>query len=152
MLQVYRITRSRYKDDLTGEGARLMGGRWNHVLTPCVYTASTRSLALLEFAANTQSGNVPDDLLMMTIDVWVEEIMELWDESLPTDWRVHPAPNSTKDIGTSVLNETDVKVLAVPSVIVPQEYNYILNPANLLRGEAEISDVEPVDFDFRIKL
>lgn len=151
MLEVYRVTRSRYGKDLSGEGARLMGGRWNHVLTPCVYASVSRALALLEYSANTHYGDIPADLVMMTIQVDVAEIMEIWEEKLPKDWRDYPAPNSTKDIGSLIFNETDVKVLAVPSVIVPQEYNYLLNPARLLPGDAIIRQITPIAFDGRIK-
>lgn len=151
MLEVYRITRTRYSQDLSGEGARLMGGRWNHVLTPCVYTSVSRALALLEYSANTQYGHIPNDLVIMTIQVDVSEILELWDEKLPKDWLDYPAPNSTKDLGSLIFNETDVKVLAVPSVIVPQEYNYLLNPARLVPGEARLVHTKAIDFDFRIK-
>ncbi len=151
MLEVYRITRSRYGQDLSGEGARLMGGRWNHVLTPCVYTSFSRALALLEYSANTQYGEIPNDLVIMTIQLDVAEILELWDEKLPKDWLDYPASNSTKDLGSLIFNETDVKVLAVPSVIVPQEYNYLLNPARLVPGEARLIHTKAIDFDFRIK-
>lgn len=128
-----------------------MGGRWNHPLTPCVYTSESRALAILEYSVNSQSGNMPHDLVMMTIEVDTEEIMELITEKLPQDWRAYPHPNSTKDIGNSILNETDVQVFAVPSVVVPREYNYVLNPANMLHGEAVVVDVEPIILDGRIK-
>ena len=58
---------------------------------------------------------------------------------------------TTKDIGSLIFNETDVKVLAVPSLIVPQEYNYLLNPARLLPGDAIIRQITPIAFDGRIK-
>jgi RES domain-containing protein len=93
---------------------------------------------------------MPDDLVMI-IEEYVEEIMELMTEKLPADWRAYPHPNSTKDIGNSILNETDVQVFAVPSAVVPREYNYVLNPANMLQGEAVVVDAEPITLDGRIK-
>ena len=52
------------------------------------------------------------------------------EQSLPEDWQVSPAPLSTADIGDQWLDQTGSALLAVPSVIVPQEVNYLLNPAH----------------------
>ena len=55
---VYRLSRTRWADDLTGEGSRLHGGRWNHPGTPCIYTSESRALAILEYTVNV---NVDDE-------------------------------------------------------------------------------------------
>ena len=56
---VYRIGRTKRAGDLTGEGSRLNGGRWNHKLTPCIYTSESRALALLEYTVNVNIDEIP---------------------------------------------------------------------------------------------
>ena len=73
---VYRIGSTKYANDLTGEGARLNGGRWNHKLTPCVYTSESRSLAILEYTVNVNVYDIPRALSMASIEIPETSILE----------------------------------------------------------------------------
>lgn len=148
---VYRVAKRQYAHDLSGEGARLHGGRWNHPLTPCLYCSESRALALLEFAANVASLFTPPTLVMLSIEVPEQELMMLKREVLPANWNAIPAGEATKNMGTLILNESAIGVVGVPSCIVPDEWNYLLNPRVLAKGSSRILEEKDIDFDFRIK-
>ena len=148
---VFRVTREKYARDLTGEGARKNGGRWNHMLTPCLYTSESRALAILEFSVNTALSMIPPDLVMLTIEVPEDNFMQIRRDKLPPNWYVNPFPDATQNIGTLILNETDVSVLAVPSSVVHEEWNYILNPRTMPAGWPKLVEIAPLFYDTRIK-
>src|SRR6516164_9317441 len=100
---VYRIGRTRYANDLTGEGARLNGGRWNHKLTPCVYTSESRALALLEYTVNVNIDDIPRALSFTVIEIPGDSILQLPIADLPGNWAAAPSPASAKDFGTALL-------------------------------------------------
>lgn len=150
-MRLYRLCQSAFAQDLSGEGARLFGGRWNHRLTPCLYTSGSRSLALLEYSVNIISTFMPNDLCMVSIVVPNFKILQLSISELPQDWSNSPAPNSTKDMGTSILHLKKHCVIAVPSAILSTEYNYLLNPLHRDYQKIKIESIEIFSFDKRIK-
>ena len=85
----YRVGRTRYARDLDGEGARLHGRRWNHPLTPCIYTSESRALALLEYTANVNIDDIPRLIYSG------RPIMEL-SKSLPLSWTMSSITCSTR--------------------------------------------------------
>jgi RES domain-containing protein len=98
---VYRVGKTKYANDLSGEGARLYGGRWNHKLTPCIYTSQSRALALLEYSANVNIEDLGFSLSITTIEIPNKSIKKIQLSALPKDWNKLPAPSSTKEIGWS---------------------------------------------------
>src|SRR5665647_899224 len=102
-MKVYRIGRTRYADDIKGEGARLFGGRWNHKSIPCMYTSESRALALLEYTVNVNIEEIPRGLSVTTFEIPDKEIKIISVDSLPGDWKESPAPPSSKDFGTRLL-------------------------------------------------
>ncbi|RZJ73126.1 MAG: RES domain-containing protein [Flavobacterium sp.] len=148
---VYRISKARHSRDLSGEGARLNGGRWNHILTPCVYTSSSRALAVLEFTVNVNIDDIPGNLRITVIEIPDDSWTEPKLAKLPADWMQAPSPSSTKDFGTKLLKMADAAVLKFPSAVIPQEFNYILNPRHPETRDFKILDVEELVFDSRIK-
>jgi RES domain-containing protein len=135
---VYRIGKTKYSNDLTGEGARINGGRWNHILTPCVYTSENRALALLEYTVT--AIEIPDD--------GIEEVKQ---SDLPGDWKLVPAPASTKDFGTNLLKAAARPILKIPSTIILKECNFLLNPLHIDSRNFKIASVEDFVYDVRIK-
>jgi len=149
---VYRIGRTRFSKDLSGEGARLNGGRWNHILTPCVYTSESRALAVLEYTVNVNIDDIPRSLSITTIEIPDAGIRKLTVGDLPVGWRESPAPSSTKDFGTILLNLMEALLIKIPSTVIPQEFNYILNPRHAAAKTFTIVSVEDFVYDVRIKL
>jgi RES domain-containing protein len=148
---VFRISRTKYSHDLTGEGARLHGGRWNHLLVPCIYTSESRALALLELTVNVNIDDIPRALSITTIEIPDDIIKELTLPELPGDWGHSPSPTSAKDMGSNLLKTMEAAVLKIPSAILSQEFNYILNPLHPESGKFKIIAVEDLVYDVRIK-
>jgi RES domain-containing protein len=145
---LYRITKCMYTD-LSGLGAKLYGGRWNSEGRPMVYLTSSRSLGMLEALAHFSPTNLPTDYCMMTIDV-PENFTELVIKSLPKNWHEYPEQNSTKQIGNGFLQDKKYLLLRVPSAIVPDEYNYLLNPLHPEAASVKIISSQPFHFDPRL--
>ncbi len=154
MITVWRITKTTDQGRaFSGEGARLYGGRWNSKGTAVVYTAATRSLAVLEVLVHvrnaTQAGlSIPYSLIPASMDEHLIE--ELPSSSLPSDWRTEPPVDSTRFIGDAWVASSRTPVLSVPSVIVPEERNFILNPAHPLFAEIHFGSPGPCPFDARL--
>lgn len=147
---VYRIGRIKWASILDGQGARLHGGRWNHIGTPCIYTSASRALAVLEYTVNVNIDDIPRRLGITTIEI-PDNIQEYTIPLLPGDWRNARAPASTKDFGTNALKAASHPVLRFPSAVIPQEYNYLLNPLHPLSKDFKVIDVEDFVYDVRIK-
>lgn len=150
-MKVYKIGRSKFIRDIKGEGARLHGGRWNNKLTACIYTSETRALALLEYTVNVRMDDIPRALSIVTFEVPDTDILELNIPELPGDWRESPAPPSTKNFGTNHLKKATHLAIKVPSVVIPEEYNLILNPMHINSHYFKIVDVQDFVYDVRIK-
>ncbi|HEX5151378.1 MAG TPA: RES family NAD+ phosphorylase [Parafilimonas sp.] len=149
---VYRISKTKYATDRSGEGAKLYGGRWNNKLIPCIYTSESRALALLEYTVNINIDNIPRALSIITLDIPETGIYELNQSQLPGDWKDVPAPSSTKDLGSNLLNEAKHAVIKIPSAIIANEFNYILNPRHPNSKNFKITDIKDFVYDIRIKL
>ena len=148
-MKIYRLTKTHYDDDLKGTGAKLYGGRWNHIDIPCIYTAESRALSILEYAVNINIDFIPRALSMCVFEIEEDQIYSVKEEDLPGNWKQTPAPKSTKDFGTKLLEEGH-PIIKIPSIIIPNEFNYILNP---FVGNTAFKFVEARDyiFDLRIK-
>jgi RES domain-containing protein len=148
---VYRIGGTKYISDLAGEGAKLFGGRWNHKGTPCVYTAESRALAILEYTVNVNVYDIPRALSIAMIEISEKNIEEVEISELPGDLRLSPAPSSTKDFGTNFLKSLRAPVICIPSAVVIEEFNYILNPLHSLSTGFKLLDTIDFVYDLRIK-
>ena len=135
----------------SGDGARIFGGRWNPPGVAIVYTASTLSLAALELFVNVDpddfaSGlvaipaDVPDDVSIGTIDA----------RSLPRNWRRYPAPESLQAIGAEWFHKSESTLLSVPSAVIPEERNYLINPAH--PGFEKLTMGKPQRFTFDARM
>ncbi|MBL7760701.1 MAG: RES family NAD+ phosphorylase [Sediminibacterium sp.] len=148
---VYRVSKKQFAADLTGEGARLFGGRWNHIHTGCLYTSASRALALLEFSVNVNRMLAPKSLSLVAIEIPEKNILKLQITDLPENWQDVPVPGSTRDYGTGLLRKAQHSVIAIPSVVVPEEYNYLLNPLHKDHGKIRIMAISELGYDGRIK-
>ena len=148
---VYRIGKTKHAGDLSGEGAKINGGRWNHKNIACVYTSESRALSLLEYTVNVNIENIPRALSVTTIEIPEEEIVLINEKDLPGNWRSVPVPSSTQDFGSLLLKNSTIPVIKIPSSVIAEEFNYILNPlnpANLFK----IVEIKDLVYDVRIKI
>lgn len=149
---IYRVGITKFAKDLMGEGARLNGGRWNHRLTACIYTSESRALAVLEYTVNVNIDDIPRALSITTFEIPDLGIYAVKEEDLPGNWKQSPAPSSTKDFGTRLLNSTVFPIFKFPSSIITEEFNFILNPAHTDSKHFKILDIRDLVYDVRIKI
>ena len=150
MTTSWRVVKQRFASEaFDGEGARISGGRWNSAGRAVVYTAATTSLGLLEKIVYTKARLLPFYFTVpVTFDADLVETVE--PGRLPADWRSLPAPFTLKRIGDDWVDSTRSCILEVPSVIVPHESNYILNPKHPDFGATEIGALVDLDIDHRL--
>lgn len=139
----------RYSGNLSGEGAKIYGGRWNCEGVPAVYFASSRALAVLEVLVHLPTGLLPKNFCMASFKVDAE-VTEFKADDLPTKWQSFPFIKSTQMLGNRFFVENKSLLLKVPSAIVKGDFNYVANPLHL--DIKKISLLEKVDFSFDERL
>ena len=146
---LYRITRKVWAQDLTGTGSRLFGGRWNNVGRSLTYLAGSRSLAVLEVLVHIRPACIPDDYVLTT---WFapEDVTDLNIDKLPKGWNDVYPPLTLRNYGDEFLSANKHLLLKVPSAIVPQEFNYLLNPEHRKVAEVKLISVDSFSFDERL--
>lgn len=149
-MRVYRITSKRYARDLSGYGAQLHGGRYNPIGVPALYTAEHISLAALEILVHVNSSFRSIEYVLLVLEIPDQSIQEYTVSQMPKDWTRPSAVNQPIDIGVQWLEKAESLSLKVPSVIVPREYNYVLNPRHPLYTKVRIA--EEIDFHFDRRL
>lgn len=151
-LATWRLVRARrVASAYDGEGARLYGGRWNHPGTRVVYASSTLSLAALEVFVHADPDTVPLDLAAIRLTLPAgTEIESVQPGELPTDWRAYPAPESLRDLGDDWIARALTPALTVPSAVVPQELNVLLDPRHPALAALQAELAVPFSFDPRM--
>ena len=151
-LSLWRLVKARHAANaFDGEGAKRYGGRWNERGTAMVYLGGTLSLAALETFVHLTA--VDARIAFAAIEVRVPDgagVSALDPNALPGNWREEPPPAETKALGTAWVHRGDSLLLRVPSVIVPREWNYILNRQHPQFSSLEILPPEPFGFDERM--
>lgn len=148
---VFRLSKRQYSSDLSGKGAEIWGGRWNSKGNALLYTCESRALCITEIAVHTPLGIVPNDYCLSTIDIPDNSpVLAISPDNLPPDWKSFPHSESTQIIGDIFIRDRKYLVLKVPSVVVPGEYNYLINPVHSHISKIRILKTEPFVFDERL--
>jgi len=154
-MRVFRIEREKYlAETLNGTGASLTSGfRWNSIGTRMVYTSESRALAVLEVNVHLDfAEDLPSDRFIVEIEIPDEvETLTLDPESLPGNWDSFPPPVETCLIGDEFVSSKAAAVLKVPSCIVQQEFNFLINPNHPDAGKIKVISTSPFRFDSRLK-
>jgi RES domain-containing protein len=151
MPAAWRLTKTKYLPAAwDGEGAKKVGGRWNSAGGAVVYTSGSLSLALVEVLVHLPAGILPawsavpiefDDSLVTVVAP----------RQLPKNWRDSPPPPATQAIGDEWVARGTSAALRVPSVVVPGEWNFVLNPAHRDFGRIRIGAPMSFPFDPRLR-
>ena len=120
-------------DDLSGRGAEATGGRWNAKGTPVVYASTTRALACLETLVHLNAGGLPLNRYLVAVEVsdviWsASETLDV--SSPPVGWDAEPPGLVSIAAGAAWMRSSRSALLIVPSVIVPEEFNVLINPGH----------------------
>jgi len=148
----WRLTKEKLiSEAFSGMGARIYGGRWNHKGILVVYIGESIALAALEHFVHLDKDGRKIKLVYLRVEIPDSaKVKEISAHSLPKNWRDEPAPESTKDIGTDWAERLVSVILKVPSIIIPSEYNYILNPLHSDFPKLKIG--KPIAFSFNSRM
>ncbi len=141
-MEAWRICRRPYAD-LSGEGARRVGGRWNRRGSAVVYLAEHPALAVLEVLVHLDLPPelLPEDYVLLRADIPFRPDTPALDQ-----------PYNPEAVGDAWLRAGETPMLRVPSVLVPHAFNLLLNPAHRTAARAKVVSVEPFAFDPRFRL
>jgi RES domain-containing protein len=151
-MELFRITQETYASDLSGNGARLFGGRWNSEGLFAVYTSSTRSLALLETLAHTPAKMLQKKTYML-VTLFLPDTIKPEDierDKLVAGWDAPDTRPLTKRLGDKFLRSKTGLLITVPSVLMPEENNYLLNPLHNDMKKIKIVNKRRIHFDTRV--
>jgi RES domain-containing protein len=150
-MRFWRICRKRYAAEAAnGEGARLVGGRWNSRGVRVVYASTSLALAAVETFVNLEpnlqpkdlvsiEGNIPDDI----------EIARLDPAALPANWH-ETRDESLRRFGDEWIHVGQITALLVPSAAIRGEWNVLLNPAHAAFRKIRFQEPRPFEFDVRM--
>ena len=151
VLKSYRIFKSIYLGTAnTGYGSSLYPGRWNNRNVPLLYSSETLSLSCLEITVNANVSGLLDNYLFIEYQFKESFVYMIEIKDLPPDWMVSPASNTTRDIGDEWIKSNKSAVLRVPSAIIPQEHNYLINPNHVDFSNITQSKASHFIFDDRL--
>jgi RES domain-containing protein len=146
---IYRLTVESFKKDLTGNGSKLFGGRWNAPGFPAIYTSENISLAVLEILVNADKKNIPPAYFLLKLSVPDElPVRKISLARLKEKW--YSDFEYSQFIGSNFLKAGKEAILKVPSSVIKDEHNFILNPAHADFKKISITESVPFDFDIRL--
>ncbi len=146
---VYRIIHTKYADKLIASGR---AARWNPNDVNMIYTASSRSLACLENAVHRSQAGLSQLFSILTIEIpSYIQVKPVRLNDLPPWWKDYDRLSFTQSIGEKWVRQNEEAVLQVPSSIIEEEVNYLLNPGHPDFGHIKIIKIQPFVFDSRIK-
>jgi len=150
-MKVFRLSRKKYSKELSGKGASLSGNRWNSKGTEIIYCASSRALAMAEVAVHLNLALIPNDYLMIEINIPDSiDIEQIEITKLPPDWDLFPHILPTQKIGDDFINESKYCVIKVPSAVVKGDVNFLINPYHKDFKLVEINNSYSFPFDKRL--
>jgi RES domain-containing protein len=147
---LYRITREKYANDLSGRGGLLSSARWHDHL-PVIYTSINSATCILEKLVHLLPEEIHNDLAIsiLTVDESLSS-EQISVEQLPATWKRYPAPDILKRIGNAWLIAKSSPLLFVPSVVDPYSQNVLINPLHQDAAGIAISKIEPFMYDERL--
>jgi RES domain-containing protein len=150
MPEAWRIVKEKHAATaFSGDGAAKNGGRWNSRGVPVVYTSGTKSLAALESLVHLNPP-VRFKYVAISIKFHAALVEIIPPKALPSDWHVEPPSPSGQRVGDAWVLAARSSVLALPSVIISGELNFILNPAHRDFRKITIGKPERFTFDPRL--
>jgi RES domain-containing protein len=150
-MEVYRLSRKKFSDSLSGKGAAAKGARWNSTGVEMIYTAANRSLAMAEVAVHFTLATLPSDYVMITVYIPDNiSVQKLNISDLPMNWNAFPHPTSTQWFGDRFITDNKFCILQVPSAVTKGDFNILINPNHSESMEIKIVNIEDFPFGDRI--
>ncbi len=151
VLLAWRIVKTKHAGQaFDGEGAKRYGGRWNSRGTALVYVSETLALATLEILVRLQDSSPLPAYTAFSVR-FKDDLVRIVDQSaLPANWTQSPSPSEPRRIGDEWIDSQQSVLLRVPSVIIPMESNYLINPAHPDFKRLKIGKPQPLELDPRL--
>ncbi len=150
-ITVWRISNEKYADSLfSGIGAEAYGGRFNSPGRPAIYAAGSLSLGILEILVQAGRKERLGRLVYATARFPETLMHTLNPDDLPIGWDTRPAGAASQRVGDAWLKAGESLVLRVPSVVVPGEFNYLINPVHPWFGDIAIGEIRRFELDQRL--
>ncbi len=157
MPAVWRIasdTSAYGSDDLSGKGAEITGGRWNKKGTPLLYTSGSIALACLETLVHLGGASpLPFNRYLIKIEItdeiWKERV--IFDDSNNMGWDALPEGLVSINWGTSWASSLSSLLAQVPSIVVPEESNFLINPKHPMASKLVAKKIRRWSYDTRIR-
>lgn len=150
-MKVFRLSREKYAKDLSGKGAAVFGNRWNSKGIEMLYTAESRALAMAEVLVHLSLTNLPDDYMMIEIEISDSLEIELLNVNrLGENWNSNPLDPRIQTLGDEFIRARKKCVLKVPSAVVKGDFNYLINPNHSEISKIKIKSVTKFPFDKRV--
>ena len=150
-MRIWRLTALRYVDTaFSGEGARRVGGRWTPPGYRVVHAASSIALAVLETLVHVDPSVMPAHRVIPVDIPEAIPVTTVAMADLPDDWRRTPPSLNSRQIGKVWLDAGETALMQVPSVIVPEEPNYLVNPLHADFTQLVIHAPAPFEIDRRL--
>jgi RES domain-containing protein len=125
------LPRRHQGEAFSGDGARIAAGRWNQRGTRAIYLSGSMSLAALELIVYAGRASFTLPLAMIRVEIpdgiGVDALPA---EKLPLNWRQQPPPESTRRLGSEWVARGSAVALRLPSVLIPEDWTFLLNPAH----------------------
>ncbi len=134
----------------SGVGAEAVGGRFNSPGRRAVYAAGSMSLGILELMVQGNARHRLQGLVCASVSFDERYVRCLEVRDLPAGWNSRPVSSVSQCLGDAWFDSQESLVLRIPSVVVPGEYNYVINPRHPDVGRLGLGEVRSVDFDPRI--
>ena len=151
MPTIYRIVHERYRDDpFSGKGGLHHRSRWASKGQLVSYAADHLATATLEKLAGIVRADLMTDMVYAKAEIESEQEGVLAADELPEDWDALPASDATRVIGDTWLDAGSHVLLRVPSVVLPDSYNYVVNAAHPGMSDLEVVQVAPLLLDNRV--
>lgn len=150
-MEAWRIAKAVYSKDLSGQGAAIYGGRWNSRDIRMVYLAEHPATSAMEVLVHVE-GELPDDLVLIKLQLPDDAglYLEVDPQSLPPGWDTEPSSPEAAAFGDRFVAEGQYLGMFVPSVLMPEERNLILNPAHQAMNSVRVLNERPFQYDPRL--
>jgi RES domain-containing protein len=152
-ITAWRIVQTRHEADaFSGTGAWLEGGRWNPKGVRMVYTSESIALAALEILVNLPNATLLFNFYTrIPVEFDENQVITIDKSSLTAGWNASPPTDASQNIGRDWIKNSQSPILCVPSVVIPDEYNYLINPYHADFSTLKIGKAQPFKFDRRLK-
>lgn len=151
MRTVFRLSKEEYANTLSGYGASIYGGRWNSKGIEVIYTSESRALAMAELLVHLPLGLLPKNYKIISVNIPDElKIKAVNFKDLPKNWNKFPFSDVTSSIGDEFIREGKYPILKVPSAIIKDEFNYLINPHHKDFNKIKLLKVEDFIFNDRL--